>query len=133
MRDEVKNYLKMAEEYYKLAMELLARGDYYDAAEKIWASVKLITIALTQRYLKRVSPPKGVYQRNFLIEAFIKAGLSEEEAKSMAEYFIDVRDRLHGACFYGMIYEELEHRPLMEKARNYLDLVKRLLRVDEST
>ena len=33
-------------------------------------------------------------------EAFTKAGLGEEESK-WASYYIDVRDRLHGGCFYG--------------------------------
>jgi len=38
-----------------------------------------------------------------------------------------VRDRLHGGCFYGLTYEETEHRPLIEKA-NYIDLIEKLLK-----
>jgi hypothetical protein len=33
--------------------------------------------------------------------ALIKAGLDEEVASGWASYYIDVRDRLHGGCFYG--------------------------------
>jgi hypothetical protein len=28
---------------------------------------------------------------------------------------------LHGGCFYGLLYEELEHRPLTEKAKHYAE------------
>jgi hypothetical protein len=51
--------------------------------------------------------------------ALIKAGLDEEVASGWASYYIDVRDRLHGGCFYGLTYEEEEHRPLMDKIREY--------------
>jgi hypothetical protein len=47
----------------------------------------------------------------------MKAGLSEEEASKWASYFIDDKKSLHGDCFYGLIYEEEEHRSLMEKTR----------------
>ena len=60
-------------------------------------------------------------------EAFVKAGLSEEEAEKLAAYYIEVRDRLHGACFCGLLYEESEHKPLMEKAGWYVDLIERVL------
>jgi hypothetical protein len=39
-----------------------------------------------------------------------------------------VRDRLHGGCFYGLTYEEVEHRPLMDRAREYVDLIEKLLK-----
>jgi len=39
-----------------------------------------------------------------------------------------VRDRLHGGCFYGLTYEEEEHRPLMDRAREYVELIEKLLR-----
>ncbi|MEM0377392.1 MAG: hypothetical protein QXI90_06425 [Thermofilum sp.] len=39
-----------------------------------------------------------------------------------------MRSRLHGDVFYGRWYEEKEHRPLIEKAGNYLRLVERLFR-----
>lgn len=63
----------------------------------------------------------------FVNEAFVKAGLPESEARRMAGYFVDVGDRLHGACFYGLIYEGSEHKPLIEGARICLDLVRRLV------
>ena len=34
---------------------------------------------------------------------------------------------LHGGCFYGLLYEELEHRPLAEKAKHYVELVAGLV------
>jgi hypothetical protein len=55
-----------------------------------------------------------------------KAGLSEEASK-WASYYIDVRDRLHGGCFYRLMYEE-EHKLLMERAGEYVELVRKLLR-----
>jgi hypothetical protein len=39
-----------------------------------------------------------------------------------------MRDRLHGGCFYGLTYEEEEHRPLMDRAREYVELIGRLLK-----
>jgi hypothetical protein len=61
------------------------------------------------------------------LESFVKAGLSEEEASRWASYYIDVRDRVHGGCFYGLTYEEDEHKPLMEGAKEYVELVEKLL------
>jgi hypothetical protein len=119
--------VKAARWYLERAYELLARGDPYDAAEKVWAAVKSATEALTSRVLAARVPPKGSGWRIFVKEAFLKAGLSEEEAEKLAAYFIEVRDRLHGACFYGLLYEEGEHKPLMEKARWYVDLIERVL------
>jgi HEPN domain-containing protein len=122
------DYLAMARYYLEEAYKLLSRGDSYDACEKVWASVKHATMALTLRILGEVSPPKGVSWRSFVEEAFTKSGLSEEEASKIASYFIDVRDRLHGGCFYGLIYEEGEHKPLIERAKEYVDLVEKILK-----
>jgi len=119
--------IKAARWHLSQAYELLARGDPYDAAEKVWAAVKAATEALTGRVLAAQAPPKGMRWRSFVEEAFMKAGLGGKEAEELAAYYIDCRDRLHGACFYGLLYEEDEHRPLMEKARWYVDLVERLL------
>jgi len=127
MKSEVEKYLEMADEYYRLGMKLFAEHDYYDAAEKIWASVKTATMALTEKFLGRTNPPKGVYWREFVTEAFIKAGLPKDAAEEKASYFIDVRSRLRGECFYGLIYEEIEHRPLIEKAKEYISDVRKLL------
>jgi hypothetical protein len=77
--------------------------------------------------LGEAAPPKGVSWRSFVKEAFVKAGLSGEEASKWASYFIDVRSKLHGDCFHGLTYEE-EHKPLMERAREYVDLVDRVLK-----
>jgi len=118
----------MADEYYRLGMELFSRRDYYDAAEKIWASIRAATMALTERFLGRTTPPEGVYWREFVTDAFIRAGLSKEEAKEMAAYYIEARSRLHGECFYGLIYEEMEHKPLIERAKEYISEVRRLLK-----
>jgi uncharacterized protein (UPF0332 family) len=123
----VEEYLKISRHYLDEAFKLLERGDPFDAAEKVWAAVKHATTALAMRILGEVAPSKGVSWRSFVKEAFVKAGLSEEEASKWASYYIDVRDRLHGGCFYGLMYEEKEHRPLMEKAREYVNLVEELL------
>jgi hypothetical protein len=56
----------------------------------------------------------------------MKAGLSEGEASKLASYFIDVRDRLHGGCFYGLTYEEEERKLLIERAGEYLSVVENL-------
>jgi HEPN domain-containing protein len=122
------DHLAMARRYLDEAYKLLERGDPFDAAEKIWAAVKHATTALTITVLKEAAPPKGVSWRSFVKEAFMKAGLSEDEASKWASYYIDVRDRLHGGCFYGLTYEEEEHRPLMERAREYIDLVDKILK-----
>ena len=85
-------------------------------------------MALTLKVLGEATPPKGLSWRSFVKEAFIKAGLNENKASSLASYYIDVRSRLNGGCFYGLTYEEEEHRPLMEKARDYIELVERIVR-----
>jgi HEPN domain-containing protein len=122
------DHLAMARRHLDEAYKLLERGDHFDAAEKIWAAVEHATTALTITVLKEAAPPKGVSWRSFVKEAFMKAGLSEDEASEWASYFIDVRKGLHGDCFYGLICEEEEHSPLMERAREYIDLVDRILK-----
>jgi plasmid stabilization system protein ParE len=107
--------MEMAEQYLARAFEHLEKKDPYDAAEKIWAAVRHATTALAEKYLGVASPPEGWTWRRFVKEAFLKAGLSEKEAEDLAAYFIDVRKSLHGDCFYGLFYEESEHKPLMER------------------
>jgi len=123
----IEEYLNISRHYLDEAFKLLERGDPFDAAEKVWAAVKHATTALAMRILGEAAPPKGVSWRSFVKQAFLKAGLSEEDASKWASYFIDVRDRLHGDCFYGLMYEEEERKPLMERAREYTDLVEELL------
>ncbi|MEM1546530.1 MAG: hypothetical protein QXY40_03780 [Candidatus Methanomethylicia archaeon] len=120
-------HLKIAEKYLEEAFRLLSIGDLYDAAEKIWASIWHSTIILTSRYLGLSEPPKGITWREFLTEAFIKAGLSGEEAYRLASYYIEVRKTLHGDCFYGRNYEEKEHKPLMDKAEEYINTIRKLI------
>jgi HEPN domain-containing protein len=121
-------HLEIAKHYLEEAYRLLERGDPYDAAEKVWAAVKHSTTALIMRVFKAAAPPRGVSWRLFVKEALVKLGLSEEEASIWAAYYVDVRDRLHGGCFYGLVYEEEEHRPLIERAREYIGVVEKLLR-----
>jgi uncharacterized protein (UPF0332 family) len=121
-------HLAMAKQHLGEAYKLLEHGDPYDACEKVWASIKHSTIALTMAVLKEAAPLKKVSWRSFIKEVFMRTGLSEEEASEWASYFIDVRKGLHGDCFYGLIYEEEEHRPLMERAREYIDLVHKILK-----
>lgn len=85
------------------------------------------TTALTTAFLKEAAPPRGATWRTFVKNALVKAGLNEDEVSSRASYYIDVRDRLHGRCFYGLTYEETEHRPLIEKAKDYI-LIEKLLK-----
>jgi len=122
------DHLAMAKQYPSEAFKFLEREDPFDACEKIWAAVKHATTALAMRILGEVVPPRGVSWRSFVKETFLKAGLSEEEASKWASYFIDVRSRIHGDCFYGLMYEEEEHRSLMEKAREYIDFVDKILK-----
>jgi HEPN domain-containing protein len=120
-------HLDVARHHLTEAYKLLERGNPFDAAEKVWAAVRHATMALTLKVLGEATPPKGLSWRSFVKEAFIKAGLSESEASRWASYYIDVRDKLHGDCFYGLTYEEEEHKPLMEGAREYIDLIEKLV------
>ena len=128
---EVTKSIEIAEYYLVEARKLMERGDVHDAAEKVWAAVRSATQALTTKFAGTVTPPKGTTWREFVKETLVKAGLTSEEADKWASYYIDVRDRLHGACFYGLIYEEAEHKPLMLKAEEYVNLVKRILSNEE--
>ena len=119
--------MKAARWYLERAYELLARGDPYDAAEKVWAAVKAATEALTVKVLAKRAPPEDWTWKRFVKEAFVKAGLSEREAEELAAYYIEVRKSLQGDCFYGRHYEEPEHKPLMDRAKQYIELVNRLL------
>jgi HEPN domain-containing protein len=128
---EITKSIEIAEYYLVEARRLMERGDVHDAAEKVWAAVRSATQALTTKLAGTVTPPKGTTWREFVKETLVKAELTSEEADKWASYYIDVRDRLHGACFYGLIYEESEHKPLMLKAEEYVNLVKRILNNEE--
>jgi len=121
-----RKHLETARAYLEKAREHLERGDPYDAAEKVWAAVWHATIALTEKYLGSSEPPKGWTWRRFVKEAFAKAGLSEKEAEELTAYCIEVRKSLHGDCFYGRHYEEPEHKPLIDRAWEYVELIERL-------
>jgi len=112
--DSTVDHLAIAKVYLNEAFKLLERGDPFNAAEKVWTAVKHATTALTMSVLGESVPPKGISWRSFVKEAFMKVGLNEEEASKWASYFIDVRKGLHGDCFYGLTYEEEEHKPLIE-------------------
>lgn len=127
MSTDVREFMEKSRKYLNEAMNLLNNNDPYDATEKIWAAVKNATIALTLKYLNEAAPPNGMPWRQFVKTALMKAGLNENDANEWAAYFIDVRSKLHGDCFYGLNYEESEHKPLIEKAGNYIDLIERLV------
>ena len=76
----IEEYLNISRHYLDEAFKLLERGDPFDAAEKVWVAVKHATTALAMRILGEVAPPKGVSWRSFVKQAFLKAGLSEEDA-----------------------------------------------------
>lgn len=61
--------------------------------------------------------------------AEVKAGTRDAKVRGHLEaaYYIEVRGKLHGDCFYGLFYEEPEHRPLTEKAKHYAEPVARLV------
>jgi uncharacterized protein (UPF0332 family) len=119
-------HIETARAYLEEARQHLEREDPYDAAEKAWAAIWHATIALAEKYMGSSEPPKGWTWRAFVKEAFIKAGLSEGEAGELAAYYIEVRGKLHGDCFYGRNYEEPEHKPLIERAWGYVSLVERI-------
>jgi|GEM_PF-2054523 len=93
-KDQIKKYMAIARDYLEEAFRLSKQGDVHDATEKIWASVKSATDALALKYHDTTRPPQGVSWRRFIREAFIKAGLKEEEAEKLADYFLDVRGKL---------------------------------------
>ena len=125
--EELNKHFENALTYLAEAFKLLEAGDPYDAAEKVWAAIKRATTALTLKFLGRGAPPHGTAWRSFVKTALLKAGLSETDASEWAGYFIDVRSKLHGDCFYGLTYEEEEHKPLMMRAKDYLNLVRKLV------
>jgi hypothetical protein len=124
---DVGKLISMARFYLAESFKHLERSDPYDAAEKVWASVKHATRALTLKFLGEDTPSPGETWRSFVTRAFMRAGLSSDDASRWAAYFVDVRGRLHGEVFYGLMYEEGEYKPLMEKAREYLELVEKLV------
>jgi plasmid stabilization system protein ParE len=119
---------RAARRYVRRAAELLKAGDLPDAAERAWAAVRSATTALALRTRGTPSKPEGMAWREFVKDVLVRAGLGEGEASRWAAYSIDARDRLHGACFYGLQCKEPEHRPLIERAGEYVSLVERLLR-----
>jgi len=120
-------HVEFAEAYMSRALELLGKGNPYDAAEKLWASVRRVTLALTELALGRVAPERGETWRAFIARALRVAGLESGRAEELALVFVEVRDRLHGAVFYGAVYEEQEHKPVFEKGFEYVRVVAGLV------
>jgi hypothetical protein len=123
----VEEHLRTAQVYLSETSKLYEEGYRADVCEKVWAAVKHATIALTTKFLG-VSKPNGIPWREFVREAFEKAGLSRDEASYWASYVIDVRRSLHGDRLYSLYYEESEHKPLIERAPQYVNLVAELVK-----
>jgi len=127
-RAGVDEHVEAAEGYLGRALRLLEEGDPYDAAEKLWASVRRATVALAELTLGRAAPEKGESWREFVARALRVAGLGEREAAELAAVFVDVRDRLHGGVFHGGAYEEGEHGPIFERGVRYVRTLVELIR-----
>lgn len=125
-KEDWEELLERAHEYYSQCESLIRSGDYYDACEKAWAAAYFAIRALGLRYLGRETPPKGRTWREFVEEALQSAGV--KDVKNWAELFTKLRGKLHGECFYGTIYEEPEHLPLIKRTSELLELVERLLK-----
>jgi len=125
--------LAKAEQFYEAGLRLLEEGDHFDACEEAWAVVKSAAQALTLRWLGRTEPPRGTSWREFVAKAFMRAGVPEGEAWELAAFFVEARGRLHGECFYGQIFEEKEHEPLIRSVRKFLDRVKELVKASGVT
>jgi len=125
--DIVLDLFAKAERAYEACLRLLEEGDHFDACEKAWAAVESATQALTLRWLGRTEPPRGTSWREFVASTFVKAGAPEGEARELAAFFVEARGRLHGECFYGQIFEEAEHVPLIRGVEKYLARVRALL------
>lgn len=125
--EKVGEELKIAKSLLPVGFMLLEKGFPFDAAKKIWDAVRLATRALTLTYLGRNEPAKGRTWRDFVKTALLEAGLNEAEASSWADYFITARASLLGECFLAHIYEEEEHKSIMQKAKEYVVLIEKLV------
>jgi len=85
------------------------------------------TLALTLRWPGRTEPPRGTSWREFVASAYARAGAPEGKARELVAFFVEARGRLHGECFYGQIFEEVEHVPLIRGVEKYLERVRALL------
>ncbi len=108
-------------------IELMRSGRWWDAAEKIWGSVRTATDALSLRVTGRPldAKPREVRWREFVRDLLVRAGLTLKEAEDLASTFVDVRDRMHGAMFYGGYYVD-EAQDLAERALRYVRAVLRV-------
>jgi len=122
-----RKYVDMSEKLYAKAMEELKEGKYINACEDVWGSVKAITSAILLKETGSVDRPKDVTWRDYLRDVFIKAGLDPGKAEELANFFKEVQAELHGRCFYGWEWDEVEHRPLIERAKYYVELLKELI------
>lgn len=89
--------------------------------------MRRVTLALTELALGLAAPERGETWRAFVARALRVAGLEGGRAEELASVFVEVRDRLHGAVFYGAVYEEQEHKPVFEKGFEYVRVVAGLV------
>jgi HEPN domain-containing protein len=138
--ERIRELWRQAVVYYTKAREEFERGEYEKACEAAWGAVNLATRALCLKFLGRESPPtreikcdEVVYQAHvppvseFVQQALIKAGIPEPEAERLANFYLLVREGLHGRAFYGADYESQTHRSLFERVPEYLKTVAGLL------
>ncbi|HID18008.1 TPA: hypothetical protein EYP27_00520 [Candidatus Bathyarchaeota archaeon] len=105
--EDYRKVLDLGLKYYEEGLALF-RIHPWNACEKVWGGIWNSTRALLKRMGLAEEPPKGITWRSYLEEVFMKYGLGKDEARDMAGIFIDARKKLHGACFYGGLYEEGE-------------------------
>ena len=127
LKERIRRYKELAKEHYREGIELLKKHPH-KACESVWRAVDRLTRAVCLKYLGRESPTNGETWREFIKSCLVKAGLPNKDANDLAKTFLAIRGELHGRCLYGGIYDEKEHKDIIENlTRKYIEKLMKLL------
>ncbi|OYT39526.1 MAG: hypothetical protein B6U89_03995 [Desulfurococcales archaeon ex4484_58] len=121
--------LDYADKLLNEGLEFLKKNIWWNSAEKIWGAVKIVTDELSKMVKGKPlsAKPRNITARKYVEELLLNIGFTEEEAKEYSSIYIDVRDRLHGAVFYGRVYVD-EMNEIVDRAVKYCKVLSKKLR-----
>jgi len=116
-------YLLKAKDVYHKALELLERGDFFDAAEKGWCAVELARKALL---ISVGIPAEKVENLEFSMPIFERILKAAKRRNLLKEYY-RFNSCLHVMGFYRMLTSREEIEKTLKEVKSWITEIEKLI------
>jgi hypothetical protein len=117
--DKVEVYMKLSEKYLRDADNLLAKGDYIQASEKLWGSAALMVKAVAANKGTTISSHGELF-------SFVRK-LGEEEKEPELRRLFSVASTLHQNFYEGWLHEDVV-KEYSEDIKQFIVELKKLIK-----